>query len=181
MNKLYKLSFSNENQWHNKRAKWFNEPDDGLPSGTYTVGGFPSGTYTVDGCTIIELGYTPKKPIYDDDGNITNPDAKNTDYSVDVYGVNDKIKDKFVINNPASWYHVISGVDTDLVLYIPSRDLTELTIVNTVDTLVDVIPTTSNTKIEIQEYLTLQDIDFAKSWNKTKLLSIVIEDKYKYK
>jgi len=141
MNKLYKLSLSNENQWHEKRAKWFNEPE----------GGFLSGTYTVDGCTIIELGYIPKKPIYDDDGNITNPDAKNTDYAVDVYGVNDKIKDKFVINNPANWYHVISGVDAVLADKIPDEDWT---------------------KKEIQDWLTEQGIAWTDDMKKAELLAL---------
>ncbi len=141
MNKLYKLSFSNENQWYDKRAKWFNEPE----------GGFPSGTYTVDGCTIIELEYTPKKPIYDEDGNITNPDAKNLDYSVDVYGVIDKIKENFVINNPANWYNVISGVDAEVV---------------------QPIPTDSWLKANIQAYLTAQGVEWTTSMLKAELLAL---------
>ena len=141
MNKLYKLSFSNENQWHDKRAKWFNEPE----------GGFPSGTYTVDDCTIIELEYTPKKPIYDEDGNITNPDAKNLDYSVDVYGVIDKIKENFVINNPANWYNVISGVDAVLADKIPDEDWTEK---------------------QIQDWLTEQGVAWTDDMEKAELLAL---------
>lgn len=146
MKKLYKLTFPNKQNWVAKRALLFTEPDDGFPE---------KSTYTIDGCTIIEVGNTPKKPIYDEDGNITNPDAKNADYSVDILSADElEIENGIKVADIKDWYHRMSGGSQDIPIPV-------------------VEPDSSWKKSDLQKYLTDNNIGYTKSMSKAKLLELL--------
>ena len=124
MNKIYKLSFEDKDEWVSTRSVIYEEPEDGFPV---------SSTYTLNGDTIREVGNVPYPATYDEDGEELTPAGNHDDFAVDILTENTYDLNQYLVVGNSRWYHSFSGLQVPIVEAIPDSSWTVAEIKNWLD------------------------------------------------
>ena len=140
--KIYKLSFEDKDEWVSTRSVIYEEPEDGFPVNS---------TYTLNGDTIREVGNVPYPATYNEDGEIVTEAGYYDDFAVDILTENTYDLNQYLVVGNSSWYHSFAGLQVLIV---------------------EAIPDSSWTVVEIKNWLDANGISYTSSMLKADLLAL---------
>ena len=106
---IYKLSFTDKDQWDAVKTSFLLADDNG---------NYGSGTFTNNGMTIREVGHIPIPATYDENGEILTEASQHDDYAVDILTpvLIPELNEYLLPEIKSNYYHSFSGNNDEIVL-----------------------------------------------------------------